>query len=214
MVDVPGQSANDEYERRREKREQRVTARFGKLGKVVLAVTPEPQSIKAWSVGAEGEREVGQRLNSLAGPDFIVMHDRKMPRSRANIDHIVVSRAGVFVVDAKKYAGEVRKRDVGGFRRKDERLFAGSRDCTKLVEQVDGQIAAVEAALSGLAVTVSGVLCFVGAQWPLFGRPLQFGRVTALWPKALDKHLLASPVLTSDLVRVTAERVQERFPAR
>jgi Nuclease-related domain len=62
-----------------------------------------------------------------------VLHDRRIPGSRANIDHIVVAPCGVFVIDAKNYKGRVEKRDRGGFFSTDCRLYVGGRDKTPLV---------------------------------------------------------------------------------
>lgn len=44
------------------------------------------------------------------------MHDRRIPRSRANIDHIVVTPGGVWVIDTKRRVGSApQKRAAGGF---------------------------------------------------------------------------------------------------
>jgi Nuclease-related domain. len=32
-----------------------------------------------------------------------VVHDRRIPRSRANIDHIVIAPRGIYVIDTKHY---------------------------------------------------------------------------------------------------------------
>jgi hypothetical protein len=91
----PGGSALREFERRRDAREQRVRERFPRIGGFLLAVTDEPQSTKAWDTGAAGEQVVGARLDGLTGDGLTVLHDRRIPGTRANIDHLVVSRAGV-----------------------------------------------------------------------------------------------------------------------
>jgi len=62
-----------------------------------------------------------------------VLHDRRIPGARANVDHIVVAPWGVFVIDAKNYKGRVEKRDRGGFFSTDYRLYVGGRDKTALV---------------------------------------------------------------------------------
>ncbi len=41
-------------------------------------------------MGALGEEQVGQRLNELASETLHVLHERRIPGSRANIDHIAV----------------------------------------------------------------------------------------------------------------------------
>ncbi len=42
-----------------------------------------------------------------------VLHDRRIPGSKANIDHIVVGPAGVFAIDTKRYTGKIERRDHG-----------------------------------------------------------------------------------------------------
>ncbi|MHA6511542.1 hypothetical protein [Tessaracoccus sp. Z1128] len=37
------------------------------MGRFLLAVFDDPQSIRAWSVGAEGERMLSEMLASMAG---------------------------------------------------------------------------------------------------------------------------------------------------
>ena len=60
-----------------------------------------------------------------------LLHDRRIPRTKANIDHIAVTANGVYVVDAKKYRGRPQLRIEGGILRpRVERLLVGSRGCT------------------------------------------------------------------------------------
>lgn len=163
------------------------------LGRVAAALTPKPvvgpesQPTRAWKVGAEGEERVAEVLATASGVE--VLHDRRVPRSRANIDHIVVGPAGIYVIDAKKYkqGGAIEVRDVGTWRNPDQRLYVDGRHRTNLVDGVIGQIEIVRAAL-GLdlkGVPIHGVLCFVGATWGLRKKPKSVKGVTAIWPKAL-----------------------------
>jgi hypothetical protein len=187
---------------------------------VVTALTPRPrigpesQSTAAWKTGAEGERRIAE---VLAGVDAIeVLHDRLIPRSKANIDHIAVGPPGVFVIDAKKYTGTIETRDVGGLFRTDERLYVNRRDRTKLVDGVERQIAAVQGALEdGFSdVAVHGVLCFVGCEWGWFPRPRQVRNATILWPLKLAEYV-SSPGVYGDRVAAIAEILRSRLrPAR
>ena len=68
-------------------------------------MTDHSQSTRASRRGAPGEERLVGRLNELAGPLLRVLHDRRIPRSSANIDHLVVTPNGVYVVDAKRYRG-------------------------------------------------------------------------------------------------------------
>ncbi len=167
---VAGASARREFERRRSAREERIRTKHPRLGGLMLAVSDDPQSTKAWAVGAHGEERLGRRLDGIAGPSVRVLHDRRIPRSRANIDHIVTCPGGVFVIDAKQYQGRPQLRVDGGiFRERTETMLVGSRDCSKLVDGVLKQVGLVRDVIADESVPVRGFLCFVDADWPLFG---------------------------------------------
>ncbi|NPC96736.1 NERD domain-containing protein [Nocardioides sp. zg-DK7169] len=183
-----GASARREYERRKAKDEERLRQKWGRFGGIAVALADEKQSTKAWATGAEGEERLGARLDSLASESVGVLHDRRIPRSRANIDHIAVTTAGVWVIDAKRYQGRPELRIEGGiFRRRVEKLFVGRRDCTALVDGVLAQVGLVEEVVGDVPVT--GALCFVDADWPLIGGAFTTRGVHALWPKRLAKLL-------------------------
>ncbi len=111
---APGTSAQREYERRKANDEARTRAKWGKLGGLAVALSDEKQSTKAWSSGAAGEAAVGARLDGLASESIRVMHDRRIPRSKANIDHIVVTSGGAWVIDTKRYVGKAPEMLVEG----------------------------------------------------------------------------------------------------
>ena len=196
-----GASAQREYERRKDKRETRIREAHPYLGALILAVSDDPQSTRAWAVGARGEEVLGQRLDKIAGPGVHVLHDRRIPGTRANIDHIVVCPTGVFVIDAKKYKGRPSLRIDGGlFRPRTETLMVGSRDCTTLVTGARKQVDLVRVAMdhAGLEeIPVQGMLCFVEADWPLIGGAFTTGGVHVLWPKKAIE-LVAKPVPVND----------------
>lgn len=188
---IPGASARREFERRRATREDRIRGRHPKLGGLILALSDEPQSTTAWDTGALGEERLGKRLNELAGESLHVLHDRRIPRSRANIDHIAITPTGVFVVDAKKYKGRPQPKIEGGLiRPRVEKLVVGNRDCTKLVDGVLKQVGIVRD-IVGADVPVHGVLCFVEADWPLIGGSFKTRGVHVLWPKKLYPRLMS-----------------------
>jgi len=65
--------------------------------------------------GAEGERRVGAGLDGLAAAGVVALHARLIPGSKANIDHLAVAPNGLWVINAKRYRGEVTRRDVSGW---------------------------------------------------------------------------------------------------
>ncbi len=62
-----------------------------------------------WAVGAEGEQATATLLHLLPRR-WVVLHDRRVPGSRANIDHLVIGRTGVWVLDTKTSRGRVSSR--------------------------------------------------------------------------------------------------------
>ena len=211
---APGASARREFERRAAKREERIRAAHPKLGGFIHAVTDDPQSTRAWDTGALGEERLGSRLNELSTDLLRVLHDRRIPGTRANIDHLAVTPNGVYVIDAKKYAGRPSLRIEGGILRpRVEKLMVGSRNCTKLVDGMHKQIEVVTGAL-GPEVTVHGALCFVEADWPLIGGAFTTRGVLVVWPKKLYPKLRAEgPLDAASIDRLHRQLAQALPPA-
>ena len=199
-VGVAGASARREYVRRKLSRETRIKGRFGdRLGRVVLAVTDEPQSTRAWATGARGEEKLAEALEGIEG--LRALHDRRVAGTRRNIDHILIGPAGVFVVDAKLYQGAIAIRNRGWFLRPDYRLYVGRRDCSDLAAGLSWQMDAVVAALVAADVdpipTVTPVLCFVDGEWPLFRAPESYHGVRLEGPRSIRKAVTMPAILES-----------------
>ncbi|KGN41031.1 nuclease-related domain-containing protein [Knoellia aerolata] len=208
-----GASARREFERRKAAREARIRNKHPKLGGLILAISDDPQSTTAWKTGALGEEKLGGGLDHLASETIRLLHDRRMPRSRANIDHLAVTATGIYVIDAKKYRGRPDvKIDGGLFRPRAERLLVGSRDCTRLVDGVLKQVEVVRALLEP-SMPVHGVLCFVEADWPLLGGSFTTREVYALWPKKLYLKLQAEGPLTADTIAEIHRTLANGLPA-
>jgi len=200
----PGASALQEYERRSARREAQVRSDHPVLGGLILAATTEPNSTTAWAKGAQGERRLGAMLDGLS--NVWVLHDRRLPRSKANIDHLVVAASGVWVIDAKEYKGRIERRSTGFMGAGPSRLFVGGRDRSKLIDGVRRQVDAVEQALADPHVRVSGALCFVEGDRPLLSQSFVVDGVAVHYPKSLRKVLGRDGPLSrsarSDLVGV------------
>jgi Nuclease-related domain len=206
---IAGSSARREYERRKAKDEERLRDKWGRFGGLAVALSGERQSTKAWERGAVGEERLGARLDSLASAEIAVLHDRRIPGTRANIDHIVVTKAGIWVIDAKRYKGRPELKIEGGILRpRVEKLLVGRRDCTELVDGVIRQVELVRDVVGEVPVT--GALCFVEAGWPLIGGSFTTRNVHVLWPKRLAKALAESSAGEVDVAAVR-ESVATRF---
>lgn len=208
-----GASARREHERRRDNREQRIRTEHPKLGGLIVALTDDPQSTKAWERGAIGEELMARRLTDL--PDtFRVLHDRRIRGSRANIDHIVIGPTGVWVIDAKRYVGKRPALRVEGgiVRPRVESLRIGGRDGSKLVQGVQSQVERVAAALGETASAVTGVLCFLEADWPLIGGSFSVDGVHVLWPRLLVQRMTDAPPQPID-VDLIHSQLARAFPS-
>jgi hypothetical protein len=174
---------------------------------VVLAVTDDPQSTRAWATGARGEERLAHEFDGIEGLN--VLNDRRVPGTRGNIDHSVIAPAGVFVVDAKHYEGRIEIRNKGWLLRPEYRLYVGRRDCSHLAEGLGWQAEAVKTALVGAGIDplppITSVLCFIDGDWPFFGAPDEFAGVRLVAPKSLRKVATATAALEpKEISRLTA----------
>jgi hypothetical protein len=214
---VGGASAQREYERRSQRREQRIRSKHPRLAGLILALNSEPVSTRVWAQGADGERAVAAKLDELAGEHVAVLHDRAMRRpdgrpSRANIDHIAVAASGVWVIDAKTHHGSLQVRRSGGiFSARVEKLFIAGRDKTSLLEGLAKQVTAVTTELAAVDanVPVRGVLCFVGTERPWFGETI--AGIPLVGRRGLGKLLKAAGDLTAQDRADLAEFLATRF---
>lgn len=157
-------------------------------------------------IGASGEERVGHLLDSFRYRGVRTIHDRKRLRADANIDHIAVAPAGVFVVDTKLYSGPVRREFDRENSRPVTRLRVDRRDCTRLVGKVRRQMVDICRVLAEAGVEkvpVWPVLCFVDADWGP-GGSFRLDRVLVTSPEGLCERLLAKEAIDSEMIpRIT-----------
>ena len=199
-----GASALREYERRRANREERTREAHPLIGEALLAVRRAPKHETAFRVGAAGETAAAESLEKrLEGTPVLLMHDRRMPRGRGNIDHLAVAPTGIYVIDAKNVTGKVR---VASPLLGKPKLTINGRDRTKLIDGLDRQVAAVTDAMAAQGgspdVPIYGVLCFIKADLPLIGQQRIRGH-RLLYRRALVRRLKAAgPLEAPDLAAV------------
>ncbi len=177
---------------------------------LILRLQREPSRAHDWEHGASGERIVGARLHRIDGIE--VLHDRRIPGTRATIDHIAIGPGGVYVVDAKLYSGRVEHRDVDGVPRRDFRLFAGSRNRAKWVSALGVRVNAITRALGPTPIPVSAALCFVETQSPSNAEPFMLDGVWVGTPAALPDLVARPGLLDSEAIRLAAAMLDERLP--
>lgn len=76
---------------------------------VVVIFVAKPKSGGKEDRGKEGEYRVGNVLEKIAGEEDIVINDYLFQgvRITVQIDHLLISRRGVFVIETKNYSGEI-----------------------------------------------------------------------------------------------------------
>jgi hypothetical protein len=209
----PGASVAREYARRRGNREARTLARHPWVGGLLLTLGSAPRHESSFREGERGELAVAAALEQHAarGP-AIVLHDRRMPGGRGNIDHLAIAPSGVFVIDAKNIRGKVRiVKPVFG----EQRLMIEGRNRTRLIDGLDRQVGAVRGALEsgGYAeIPLRGVLCFTTADLPLLGT-LSVRDHLLLYRRGLAKRLNARGALEGDVIATLARVLADALPS-
>lgn len=168
----------------------------------------------AWEAGAEGERRVAEALSDLsAASNVILFHDRLLRpgRSQANLDHIVVSPGGAYLIDAKNWAGNVTVYQGSLWRHKPDGLGGRSSECMNAqVDQVRRMAEAMETLSS---CVVDPVLCLTGRNAHAFGQD-QLIRGVHVVPLDQIAHWLASRERTQpdEVVPALAQKLEGLFP--
>jgi hypothetical protein len=174
-----------------------------------------PDAGTPWATGAAGERQLGRLLDKLAGDGVIaVLHDRALPSSPANLDHLVVAASGVWVVDAKKYRGRVEVVDVGAVFRPELRLMVDGRDQTaRLVRGGRWQADHVRRALDPTYrdVPVYRALCFVDAKRRLGHKARTIEGVLVTWEKDIVRRLREPGTLDERFRNAIQRHLATRF---
>ncbi len=213
-----GASARREHQRRKQARERRMHEHHPRIARLRLAVEGEPQHEAAWRIGAEGEALVADVLMQRCGDQIELLHDRRLPGRRTNVDHIAVAASGVYVIDTKRYRGKIQV--TRPWRGQPKLLIAG-HDRTKLVAALSSQVESINTCLATVApdVDVHGVLCFVAPPGRLSEgglpvlRTLRIGDFALLRPRALAKRLQAGGPLDRVRAQRIAEELARRFPS-
>jgi hypothetical protein len=109
----------------------------------------------AFAAGAEGERIVAEALAPLSAAGYVLLHDRSAG-PRANLDHVVIGPAGVWLVNAKHGSGTVAAEDT---------LRHNGRPRAKQLERAAEERALVAAILAreGVTAPVHSVFAFTAA---------------------------------------------------
>jgi hypothetical protein len=193
-----------------------VRRQYGDEAAAVAEQVVAREQAASWGKGSAGESRLATFVQREVGDAVIALHDRLIPGTKRNIDHIFVAPTGVWVVDAKAYEGRVVRKDVGPFWREENKVFVGGRDRTKLAKGVESQVEAVVAALKldpdCKGTVVYAALCFVESEWGLFDSAFQVGSVWVLYPGALRKRLKKNGPLSREAMERAGRAIARGLP--
>jgi Nuclease-related domain len=165
---------------------------------------PSPAA-RAWRRGAVGERRTARRLAALERHGWAVLHDLTVPRSQANIDHLVIGPGGVFVIDSKQFRGRLRLDPLG-------RLWHGRYPLASALRAVSFEADQAALVVTDPDVVVVPVVAVHGAQVP-WGKVVIDG-VPVVSARRLPSMLRELPgVLGPERVAVLADQARVRFHA-
>jgi hypothetical protein len=146
--------------------------------------------------GRDGEREVAEMLDELKRHDACVLHD--IPEEKGNIDHLVICRRGIFVIETKNWSkpDKVWEMQFDG-----ERIHIANRapDPAPIV-QAKAQVASIKALLresTSKTFSVRGVVVFL--DWYVKRKPS--ARASDIWvlnPKEFSGWIQREPEILSD----------------
>ena len=180
---------------------------------------PTPSGPRTWVRRAEGDRRGRLRatLEVIGGEGVIVLNDRRIPGSTANIPLIAVAPAGVFVIDAQHHKGLVHTKQPGPLGQLDRpELHVGRKNCTPVLDALGRQVEIVRATLDGSPwgseVPVTAMLCLTRAEWGLASSS-RVRDVWVGWPRLIAGALRSPGIMDSPTVQEVAGTIGARLPA-
>ena len=169
-----------------------------------LRFRPSPEA-RAWRRGAAGERRTARLLGPLERHGWAVLHDLAVPRSRANLDHLVIGPGGMFVIDSKQYRGRIQLDPSG-------QLWHGRYPLAPSLQAVSFEADQAALVLPDPDVEVVPIVAIHGAQVP-WGKVVTHG-VPVVAARRLPSMLRQLPaVLGPERVAVLADQARVRFHA-
>ena len=190
-----------QLERRSEARRQKVMRKNPETGAFILAMSDEPTAETAFDHGESWQIWVAELCLEAFPNGVFLFNRRRGPDLAGNIDIVAVLPSGVWAVDIQRHDGvvaEVQHRRGAEGRR--AFLLLDRVDRTSLLDDVDGQAAAVARVLERLGLPGIGcasVLCLIDVEASWRGHAVVGGtHVTKARP--MIKAMAAGPVVLDD----------------
>jgi len=159
----------------------------------------------AWRRGAAEERRTARLLAPLEQHGWAVLHDLAIPRTQANIDHLVIGPGGVVVIDTKQYRGRLWLDPDGLLWHGRHLLMATLRKLRWAADQADEVLGIAD-------VQVVAIMAVHGANVP-WGQLAADGVIVAPARRVPDLLQALPAILGPERVAWLADRARLRFHA-
>jgi hypothetical protein len=177
-----------------------VTVAAGLAWRLRFRVSPDTL---AWRRGAAGERRTARLLAPLERRGWAVLHDLAIPRTQANIDHLVIGPGGVVVIDTKQYRGRLWL-DADGL------LWHGRHLLLPTLRKLRWAADQADEILGVADVQVVAIMAVHGANIP-WGRLAADGVIVAPARRVPDLLQALPAILGPERVAWLADRARLRF---
>ena len=180
----------------------------------------ERQKDPNWRKGATGEYLMDQFLHRTLTDGEVILTDRRVPGTDANIDNVVVAPSGVWIIDSKKWRGKIEYKasTLTGI---DTHLFVGSEDRTWAVEKIYTLVIPVAQIVADRSVPINPALVFIEGDWKLsvtarhlLKRPYKHEGVWISPPRLLAKIIKEPGPLDKETVTEVGRVLDSRLKPR
>lgn len=150
------------------------------------------KKLKQLKLGRDGEKAVGQYLESFREEGFKIFHD--IPGGKFNLDHVLIGPKGILVVETKTYSKPAKGKPIIVYDG-NRLIIDGGKPTDAALNQANAQAAWLKQLLiesTGKSPSVKPVIVFPG--WMIESK--QAGFDPAVWvlnPKALPSFLKHMP---------------------
>jgi hypothetical protein len=163
-----------------------------------------------WIKGAAGEYLMAKALHEGLKSGEVILNDRTIPQSKANIDHIVIASSGIWIIDSKHWKGQIQVKNVGGIMHSTQKLFVDGRDESYRAERMYSQVIPIANTVNDPSVPIRPVLVFIDGNWGagttlriLRHRPYEMLGVLISWPRAVIARIAEpGPISPEGVVRL------------
>jgi hypothetical protein len=168
---------------------------------------------KALRLGLDGEKAVGQYLEVLRSQGCRVFHD--ILGDNFNIDHVIVSPQGIFVVETKTYSKPAQGQTIVEF--DGERILVNGiepeRNAVNQVRALGNWLRDLLAESTGRRFPIKCVIVFPG--WFVKKRTRNRGDVWVLNPRALPAFIKCEPViLKAEDIALVSLRISDHMQTK